>query len=97
VKNFYESEINQIRHNLADLSCSDYVCATLNIIGSLLTIVGLIIGNIDSTKKFTLVTGSITVGCRSVRYYSRQYGTFWGCTAVIGQGTKKCFTLTINK
>ena len=72
-----------------DISCSDYVCASLDVIGSVSSAVGLVVGNIPSTKHLTLITGSVTVGCRSVRYYCKRYGTFWGCTAAAGQGIVK--------
>jgi hypothetical protein len=79
-------------HTLEDLSCKDYVCATFDIIGSVSSAVGLVIGNIPATKKLTRITGSITVGCRTVRYYCKNYGTFWGCTAAVAEGIKE-FTI----
>jgi len=84
-------------HALEDFSCNDYVCATLDIVGSISSAVGLILGNIPLTKSLTTITGSVTVGCRSVRYYCKNYGTFWGCTAAVGQGLKKSFKIFINK
>ena len=84
-------------HALEDLSCSDYVCGSLDVIGSLSTAVGLALGNIPRTKHLTVVTGSITLGCRSVRYYCKQYGTFWGCTVAAGQGIKSAVKFTINR
>ena len=76
-------------HALEDFTCNDYICGSLDIIGSVSSTIGLVLGNIPATKKFTLVTGSITVGCRSVRYYCKRYGTFWGCTVAAGQGIKE--------
>ena len=58
-------------HALEDFGCNDYVCGSLDVI------VGIVLGNIPKT-------GSVTVGCRSVRYYCKKYGTFWGS----GQGIK---------
>src|SRR6056300_1389557 len=62
-------------HALEDFGCNDYVCASLDVIGSV----------------------SITVGCRSVRYYCKQYGTFWGCTVATGQGIKEAIKFTIKR
>ena len=75
-------------HALEDLACNDYVCGSLDVIGSVSSAVGLVLGNIPATKHLTLVTGSVTIGCRSVRYYCKNYGTFWGCTVAAGQGIK---------
>ena len=84
-------------HTLEDLGCQDYVCATLDVIGSISSAVGLVLGNIPSTKQLTVVTGSITVGCRSVRYYCKNYGTFWGCTAAVGNGIKEGAKFILKK
>ena len=84
-------------HTLEDLACNDYVCGSLDIIGSVSSAVGLVLGNITATKHLTLVTGSVTVGCRSVRYYCKNYGTFWGCTAAAGQGIKNAVKFVIKK
>ena len=67
-------------HALEDFGCSDYVCGSLDVIISLSSAVGMVLGNILTTKHLTVVTVSVTLGCRSVRYYCKQYGTFWGCT-----------------
>jgi len=50
-----------------------------------------------ATKHLTVVPGSITVGCRSVRYYCKTYGTFWGFTAIAGHGIKEAIKFTIKK
>lgn len=84
-------------HALEDFGCNDYVCGSLDVIGSVSSAVGLVIGNIPSTKHLTVVTGSVTVGCRSVRYYCKKYGTFWGCTAAVGQGVKEGLKFTIKR
>ena len=76
-------------HALEDFGCNDYVCGSLDVIGSVSSVIGMVLGNISSTKKLTVITGSITVGCRSVRYYCKQYGTFWGCTIGTSKGIKK--------
>jgi hypothetical protein len=76
-------------HALEDFGCNDYVCGSLDVIGSVSSVIGMVLGNIPSTKKLTLITGSITVGCRSVRYYCKQYGTFWGCTIGTAKSIKK--------
>jgi hypothetical protein len=83
-------------HALEDFGCNDYVCASLDVIGSVSSAVGLVLGNIPSTKSLTLITGSVTVGCRSVRYYCKRYGTFWGCTVAAGQGVKEAIKFTVN-
>ena len=84
-------------HALEDITCGDYVCGSLDIIGSVSSTIGLVLGNIPSTKKFTYITGSVTVKCRSVRYYCKNYGTFWSCTVAVGQGIKEAIKFTINK
>lgn len=84
-------------HALEDFGCNDYVCGSLDVIGSVSSAIGLVLGNIPSTKHLTLVTGSVTVGCRSVRYYCKKYGTFWGCTVAAGQGIKEAVNFTIKR
>ena len=83
-------------HAMEDFACNDPVCGTLDVIGSVSSAVGLVIGNIPATKHLTLITGSVTVGCRSVRYYCKRYGTFWGCTVAAGQGIKNVIKFTIK-
>ena len=84
-------------HALEDFSCNDVVCGTIDVVGSVSSAVGIVLGNIPATKHLTIVTGSVTVGCRSVRYYCKSYGTFWGCTVAAGQGIKKAIQFTIKK
>lgn len=76
-------------HALEDLACKDYVCASIDVLGSLSSTVGLVLGNIPSTRTYTSITGSVTVGCRCVRYYCKTYGTVWGCAAVVGEAVKQ--------
>jgi hypothetical protein len=83
-------------HALEDFGCNDYVCASLDVIGSVSSALGLLLGNLPSTKPLTLITGSVTVGCRSVRYYCKNYGTFWGCTVAAGQGVKEAIKFTVK-
>ena len=82
---------------IEDFGCQDYVCGSLDVIGSISSTVGLVVGNIPTTKHLTLITGSITVGCRSVRYYCKKYGTVWGCTVAAGQGLTKVIRFQIKK
>lgn len=84
-------------HALEDFACQDYICGSIDIIGCVSSAAGLLIGNIDSTKHLTMVTGSVTVGCRFVRYYCKKYGLFWGCTVAAGQGIKQTIKFTIKK
>ena len=84
-------------HALEDFACNDLVCTSLDVIGSVSSGVGIILGNIPSTKKLTVITGSVTVGCRTVRYYCKNYGTFWGCTVAAGQGVKEAIKFTIKR
>ncbi len=84
-------------HALEDFGCNDYICASLDVIGSVSTAVGLVLGNIPSTKSLTFITGSITVGCRSVRYYCKNHGTFWGCTIATAQGIKETIKITTKR
>ena len=76
-------------HTIEDLGCSDYVCASLDVIGSVSSATGLVLGNLPHTKHLTVITGSITVGCRAVRYYCKRYGTVWGCTVAASHGVKE--------
>ena len=84
-------------HALEDFGCNDVICGSLDVIGSVSSAIGLVLGNIPSTKRLTLVTGSITVGCRSVRYYCKNYGTFWGCTIAAGEGIKNTVKFVVKK
>lgn len=84
-------------HALEDYACNDVVCCTIDVIGSVSSAVGLLLGNIPSTKHLTFVTGSVTVGCRSVRYYCKKYGTFWGCSVAAGQGVKEAIKFTVKQ
>jgi hypothetical protein len=88
--------INGTSYALEDFGCNDLVCGSLDILGSVSSAVSLVIGNIPSTKNLTLITGSITVGCRSVRYYCKRYVTFWGCTVAAGQGIKEAVKFNIK-
>ena len=84
-------------HALEDFACNDYICGPIDIIGSVSSSVGLVLGNLPATKHLTLVTGSVTVACRSVRFYCKNYGTFWGCSAAIGQGLKQAVKFSVKK
>ena len=64
--------------------------------GSVSSAVGLVVGNIPSTKSLTFITGSVTVGCRSIGYYWKQYGTVWRCTVAAGQGIKEARKFTVK-
>ena len=75
-------------HTLEDASCGDFVCATFDVIGSVSSAAGLVLGNLPTTKKYTSVTGSVTVCCRTVRWYCKKYGTFWGCVTSLGDAFK---------
>ena len=83
-------------HALEDFACNDKVCGALDVIGSVSSAVGIVVGNIPATKHLTVITGSVTIGCRSVRYYCKRYGTFWGCTVAAGQGVKKAIKFTVK-
>lgn len=69
---------------LENFGCNDVVCVNLDVIGSVSSAVGIVLGNILAIKNLTLVTGSMIVKCRLVRYYCKKYGTFWGCTVAAG-------------
>lgn len=84
-------------HALEDFGCNDVVCGSLDVVGSVSSAVGLVLGNIPATKHLTFVTGCVTVGCRSVRWYCKKYGTFWGCTVAAGQGLREAIKFTIKR
>ena len=82
-------------HAIEDFGCQDVVCGSLDVIGSVSSAVGLVLGNITSTKHLTFITGSVTVGCRTVRYYCKRYGTIWGCTLAACHGVKEAIKFKI--
>ena len=84
-------------HAIQDFACNDKICGSIDIIGNISSAVGLALGNIPATQHLTLITGSVTIGCRSVRYYCKKYGTFWGCSVIAGQGVKEIIKFTIKK
>ena len=84
-------------HALEDFGCNDVVCGTIDVVGSVSSAVGLVLGNIPATKHLTVITGSVTVGCRCVRYYCKKYGTFWGCTVAAGEGVKEAIKFTVKQ
>ena len=86
-----------VSHALEDFTCKDYVCSSLSVIGSVSSAVGIVLGNNPSTKSLTVITGSVTFGCRCVRYYCKKYGTFWGCTVAAGHGIKESIRFVIKK
>lgn len=52
-------------HTFENFTCNDPpICGTIDVIGSLSSAVGLALGNIESTKHLTVVTGSLTVSYR---------------------------------
>lgn len=51
---------------MEDFACNDFVCASLDVIGSLSTAVGMVVGNIPQTKSLTYITGSVTVCCLGI-------------------------------
>lgn len=83
-------------HALEDFACNDVVCGTIDVVGSVSSAVGLVLGNIPATRHLTFITGSVTVGCRSVRHYCKNYGTFWGCTVAASQGVQEVIKSTVN-
>ena len=84
-------------HALEDAACGDYVCSAIDVIGSVSSAAGMVLGNIPSTKHLTLVTGSVTVSCRTIRWYCKNYGTFWGCTIAATKGVKAGTQFVIQK
>ena len=83
---------------LTDFDCNNYVCQSLDVIGSVSSAVGLVLENIPATKPLTSITSSVTVGWRAVRlrYYCKNYGIFWDCTIAAGQRIKKAVKFTIK-
>ena len=58
-------------HALEDFAYQDKVCGVLDVIGSVSSGVGLVLGNIPATKFLTTVTETITVAYRSIPYYCK--------------------------
>lgn len=86
-----------VSHAAEDFGCNDVVCGTLDIIENLSSPIGLIVGNTPVTKHFTFVTGSVTLGCCSVRYSCKNYNTFWGCIISPFEGVKTAVKFSIKK
>ncbi len=80
-----------------DFQCGDIICGTIDVIGCISSAVGITLGNIPSTKKYTTVTTSVTVCCRSIRLYCKNYGSFWHCVTVSGDLVKKGVKFVIKK
>lgn len=76
-------------HALEDFACKDPVCGTIDVIGSLSSSLGLILGRIPVTKKYTTYTTSVSICCRTVRFYCKNYGTYWGCTVAAVSAAKE--------
>ena len=73
-----------VSHALEDFSCNDHICGNLDVVRCVSSAVGMVLSNTLVTKHFTVVTGSVTFGCRTVRYYCKHYGILWGCTVAAG-------------
>jgi hypothetical protein len=84
-------------HALEDAYCGDYICSAIDVVGSVSSAAGMVLGNISATKHLTLVTGSVTVACRTVRWYCKNYGTFWGCAIVAAKGVTSGAKFVIQK
>jgi hypothetical protein len=84
-------------HALEDAYCGDYICSAIDVVGCVSSAAGMVLGNLPATKKFTRVTGSLTVACRTVRWYCKNHGTFWGCTIAAAEGVKAGATFVIRK
>ena len=84
-------------HALEDFGCNNVVCGTIDVIESVSNAVGLVLGNTPATKHLTFITGSVTVGCGSVRYYCKKYGTFWGYIIAAGQSVKEAIKFTVKQ
>ena len=76
-------------HALEDFACNDPVCGTIDVIGSLSSSLGLILARIPVTKKYTTYTTSVSICCRTVRFYCKNYGTYWGCTVAAVSAAKE--------
>jgi hypothetical protein len=76
------------KHAAEDFACNDYVCFVLDLVGCTASRAGFILGNIYATKKFTKITSSVTLVCRGVCLYYKNYGTVWGCTVAARQAIK---------
>jgi len=68
-----------VSHAMEDFVCKDYICFTLDVIGSTSSAAGIVLGNIPATKSLTVVTTTVTCVCRGVRYVCKRYGLYWGC------------------
>ena len=54
-------------HAHEDFGCNNVVCGNLNVIRNVSSAVGLVLTNILANKHLTVITGSVTMGCCSVR------------------------------
>ena len=48
-------------HALEEFACNDPICGMIDVIGSVSSTLGLILGNISVTKKYTIYTTAVTV------------------------------------
>ena len=69
-----------ISHAIEDFTCKDYICFSLDCIGSTSSAAGIVLGNIPATKKLTTITTAVTLTCRGVRYICKRYGLAWSCS-----------------
>lgn len=83
-----------VSHAIEDFACKDYICFSLDCIGSASSAAGMVLGNIPATKPLTKVTVAITVTCRGVRYICKRYGLAWSC-AIAYSGLQKSGTYLI--
>ena len=82
---------------LNDFACQNYICDSLDIIETVSSSVGLLLGNILSTKHLRIVSRSFTIGCHSVRYYCKNYGTFSRCKVAAGHRRKKALKFSLKR
>lgn len=88
--------IVEIRHALENITCVDRVCATIDLLGSVSSALCIVIENISATKHFTVITNSVTVCYRLVRYYLNNYGKIWGCAISATEGVKETLRFIIR-
>jgi|GEM_PF-4302205 hypothetical protein len=71
---------------------NDPVCGVMDLISSVSSAIGILLREYTYYKKVYYIhtyTGSVTVCCRSIRFYCKHYGTYWGCTVAAATTVKK--------
>jgi hypothetical protein len=88
--------ILEVAFAVENFACNDYVWFVFDILESVSSSTGIILGNIPSTKTSTVSTVAITVMWRSFRLYYKNVGGFFHCVTAVGHGIKQVIQNKMN-